>query len=137
MIFQTLTLSFKEQILKGEHDLLTDTLKMALYTSSASLNEDTTAYSVTNEVSGGGYTAGGNVITNVTINALNNVVYVDFDDVVWTPASFTAAGALIYNSSKSNKSIAVLSFGGDKTATNSFTVQIPANTFSSALLRFT
>jgi hypothetical protein len=137
MIFQTLTLSFKEQILKGEHDLLTDTLKMALYTSSASLNEDTTAYSVTNEVSGGGYTAGGNVITNVTINALNSVVYVDFDDVVWTPASFTAAGALIYNSSKSNKSIAVLSFGGDKTATNSFTVQIPANTFSSALLRFT
>jgi len=137
MIFQTLTLSFKEQILKGEHDLLTDVLKMALYTSSASLNEDTTAYSVTNEVSGGGYTAGGNVITNVTINALNNVVYVDFDDVVWTPASFTAAGALIYNSSKSNKSIAVLSFGGDKTATNSFTVQIPANTFSSALLRFT
>jgi hypothetical protein len=137
MIFQTLTLSFKEQILKGEHDLLTDVLKMALYTSSASLNEDTTAYSVTNEVSGGGYTAGGNVITNVTINALNSVVYVDFDDVVWTPASFTAAGALIYNSSKSNKSIAVLSFGGDKTATNSFTVQIPANTFSSALLRFT
>jgi hypothetical protein len=137
MIFQTLTLSFKEQILKGEHDLLTDVLKMALYTSSASLSEDTTAYSVTNEVSGGGYTAGGNVITNVTINALNSVVYVDFDDVVWTPASFTAAGALIYNSSKSNKSIAVLSFGGDKTATNSFTVQIPANTFSSALLRFT
>lgn len=137
MIFQTLTLSFKEQILKGEHDLLTDVLKMALYTSSASLNEDTTAYSVTNEVSGGGYTAGGNVITNVTINTSDSVVYVDFDDVVWTPASFTAAGALIYNSSKSNKSIAVLSFGGDKTATNSFTVQIPANTFSSALLRFT
>ena len=137
MIFQTLTLSFKEQILKGEHDLLTDVLKMALYTSSASLNEDTTAYSVTNEVSGGSYIAGGNVITNVTINTSNSVVYVDFDDVVWTPASFTAAGALIYNSSKSNKSIAVLSFGGDKTATNSFTVQIPANTFSSALLRFT
>ena len=137
MIFQTLTLSFKEQILKGEHDLLTDTLKMALYTSNASLNEDTTAYSVTNEVSGGSYIAGGNTLTNVTINTSNSVVYVDFDDVVWTPASFTAAGALIYNSSKSNKSIAVLSFGGDKTATNSFTVQIPANTFSSALLRFT
>jgi hypothetical protein len=137
MIFQTLTLSFKEQILKGEHDLLTDTLKMALYTSNASLNEDTTAYSVTNEVSGGSYIAGGNTLTNVTINTSNSVVYVDFDDVVWTPASFTAAGALIYNSSKSNKSIAVLSFGGDKTATNSFTVQIPANTSTSALLRFT
>ena len=137
MIFQTLTLSFKEQILKGEHDLLTDTLKMALYTSNASLNEDTTAYSVTNEVSGGSYIAGGNTLTNVTINTSNSVVYVDFDDVVWTPASFTAAGALIYNSSKSNKSIAVLSFGGDKIATNSFTVQIPANTSTSALLRFT
>lgn len=137
MIFQTLTLSFKEQILKGEHDLLTDTLKMALYTSNASLNENTTAYSVTHEVLGGGYTAGGNVLTNVTINALNSVVYVDFDDVVWNPASFTAAGALIYNFSKSNKSIAVLSFGGDKTATNSFTVQIPVNTSTSALLRFT
>ena len=137
MIFQTLTLSFKEQFLKGEHDLLTDTLKMALYTSNASLNEDTTAYSVTNEVSGGSYIAGGNILTNVTINTSNSVVYVDFDDVVWTPASFTAAGALIYNSSKSNKSIAVLSFGGDKTATNSFTVQIPANTSTSALLRFT
>jgi hypothetical protein len=137
MIFQTLTLSFKEQILKGEHDLLTDVLKLALYTSNADLNEDTTAYSASNEVSGTGYTAGGEVVTNVTISALNSVVYVDFDDVVWNPASFVAAGALLYNSSKSNKSIAVLSFGGDKTATNSFTVQIPANTSSSALLRFT
>ena len=137
MIFQSLTLSFKEQILKGEHDLLTDVLKLALYTSNADLNEDTTAYSASNEVSGTGYTAGGEVVTNVTISALNSVVYVDFDDVVWNPASFVAAGALLYNSSKSNKSIAVLSFGGDKTATNSFTVQIPANTSSSALLRFT
>ena len=137
MIFQTLTLSFKEQILKGEHDLLADVLKLALYTSNADLNEDTTAYSASNEVSGTGYTAGGEVVTNVTISALNSVVYVDFDDVVWNPASFVAAGALLYNSSKSNKSIAVLSFGGDKTATNSFTVQIPANTSSSALLRFT
>ena len=137
MIFQTLTLSFKEQILKGEHDLLTDVLKLALYTSNADLNEDTTAYSASNEVSGTGYTAGGEVVTNVTISALNSVVYVDFDDVVWNAASFVAAGALLYNSSKSNKSIAVLSFGGDKTATNSFTVQIPANTSSSALLRFT
>lgn len=137
MIFQTLTLSFKEQILKGEHDLLTDVLKLALYTSNADLNEDTTAYSASNEVSGTGYTAGGEVVTNVTISTLNSVVYVDFDDVVWNPASFVAAGALLYNSSKSNKSIAVLSFGGDKTATNSFTVQIPANTSSSALLRFT
>lgn len=137
MIYQTLTLSFKEQILKGEHNLLTDTLKLALYTSSADLSENTTAYSVSNEVSGTGYSAGGVTLTGVTINTLNSVVYVSFNNAAWSPASFTAAGGLIYNSSKSNKSIAVLSFGGDKTATNTFTVQMPPNTSSSALIRFT
>jgi hypothetical protein len=137
MIFQTQTLSFKEQILKGEHNLLTNTLKLALYYSTATLNEDTTVYSATHEVVGSGYTAGGNVLTGVSINNLNDIVYVNFNNVVWSPASFTAAGGLIYNTSQSNKSIAVLSFGNDKVATNSFTVQMPANTYNSALLRFT
>ena len=137
MIYQTLTLSFKDQILKGEHDLLTDTIKLALYTSGAALDENTTVYSTTNEVSGTGYSAGGVVLTGVTINTSNSVVYVNFNNAVWTPAGFTAAGGLIYNASKSNKSIAVLSFGADKTATNTFTVQMPANTSTSALLRFT
>lgn len=137
MIYQTLTLSFKDQILKGEHDLLVDTIKLALYTSSASLDENTTAYSVTHEVTGGGYSAGGVVLTGVTINTADKIVYVDFNDAVWNPASFTAAGGLIYNASKSDKSIAVLSFGADKIATNTFTVQMPPNTSSSALLRFT
>jgi hypothetical protein len=137
MIYQTLTLSFKEQILKGEHDLLTDTLKLALYYSTADLSEDTLAYTTSHEVVGGGYTAGGVILTGVSINKLNDVVYVNFDNAVWNPASFTAAGGLIYNASKSNKSIAVLSFGNDKVATNSFTVQMPANTYNSALLRFT
>jgi hypothetical protein len=137
MIYQTLTLSFKDQILKGEHDLLTDTIKLALYTSGAALDENTTVYSTTNETSGTGYSAGGIVLTGVTITKGNSVVYVDFNDAVWSPASFTAAGGLIYNASKSNKSIAVLSFGADKTATNTFTVQMPANTSTSALLRFT
>ena len=136
MIYQTLTTSFKEQILKGEHDLLTDTLKLALYYSTADLSEETTAYTVTSEVVGGGYTAGGVILTGVTINNLNGIVYVSFNNAVWNPASFTAAGGLIYNASKSNKSIAVLSFGNDKIATNSFTVQMPANTSTSALLRF-
>lgn len=136
MIYQTLTTSFKEQILKGEHDLLTDTLKLALYYSTADLSEETTAYTVTSEVVGGGYTAGGVILTGVTINNLNGIVYVGFNNAVWNPASFTAAGGLIYNASKSNKSIAVLSFGNDKIATNSFTVQMPANTSTSALLRF-
>ena len=137
MIYQTLTLSFKDQILKGEHDLLTDTIKLALYTSGAALDENTTVYSTTNETSGTGYSAGGIVLTGVTITKGESVVYVNFNNAVWTPAGFTAAGGLIYNASKSNKSIAVLSFGADKTATNTFTVQMPANTSTSALLRFT
>lgn len=137
MIYQTLTLSFKDQILKGEHDLLVDTIKLALYTSNASLDENTTVYSATDEVSGTGYSAGGVVLTGVTINTADKIVYVDFNDAVWNPASFTAAGGLIYNASKSDKSIAVLSFGADKIATNTFTVQMPPNTSSSALLRFT
>lgn len=137
MIFQTLTLSFKDQILKGQHDLLTDVIKLALYTSTATLDKNTTAYSATDEVSGTGYSAGGKVLTGVTISTADNVVYVDFNDAVWNPASFTSAGGLIYNASKSNKSIAVLSFGADKTATNTFTVQMPTNSSSSALLRFT
>jgi len=136
MIYQTLTTSFKEQILKGEHDLLTDTLKLALYYSTADLSEDTLIYTATGEVVGGGYTAGGVTLTGVTINKSGSVAYVNFNNAAWNPASFTSAGGLIYNSSKSNKSIAVLSFGNDKVATNSFTVQMPANTSTSALLRF-
>lgn len=137
MIFQTQTLSFKAELPQAVHDLLTDTIKLALYTSSATLDENTTVYSVTNQVVGTGYSAGGVVLTGVTLNTANNVVYIDFNDAVWNPASFTAAGGLIYNASKSNKSIAVLSFGADKIATNTFTVQMPTNSYDSALLRFT
>ena len=137
MIFQTQTLSFKAEILQGVHNLLTDTLKLALYYSTADLSESTTVYSATNEVVGTGYSAGGIVLTGATINTADSVVYVDFNNAVWTPASFTTAGGLIYNASKSNKSIAVLSFGADKTANNTFTVQMPTNSSSSALLRFT
>jgi len=137
MIFQTQTLSFKAQLPQAVHNLLTDTIKLALYTSSVTLNEDTTAYSATNETSGTGYSAGGIVLTGASITTTNSVVYVNFNNAVWSPASFTTSGGLIYNASKSNKSIAVLSFGGDKTATNTFTVQMPTNSSSTALLRFT
>ena len=116
---------------------MTATLKLALYYSTADLSESTTVYTTSGEVVGGGYVAGGVVLTGVTINTADSVVYVDFNNAVWNPASFTTAGGLIYNASKSNKSIAVLSFGADKTATNTFTVQMPANTATSALLRFT
>ena len=135
-IFQTQTTSFREELLKGVHDLLVDTLKIALYKDSADLGADTTIYSVVNEITGTGYVAGGKTLTNVTINKSDNIVYVDFDDVTWNPATFTAAGALIYNSSKANRSIAVLSFGSNKTAASTFTIQMPTNTANSAILRF-
>lgn len=136
MIFQTQTVSFREELLEAIHNLQTDTLKLALYTSLVTLNEDTTAYSVTHEVVGSGYSAGGVVLTGVTINNSNGIVYVNFNNAAWNPASFTSAGGLIYNFSKANRSIAVISFGNDKTATNTFTVQMPTNTYTSALLRF-
>lgn len=136
MIFQTQTLSFKAELPQAVHNLLTDTIKLALYTSNASLSEDTTVYSTTNEVVGTGYSAGGKVLTGPTINTASGVVYISFADAVWTPAAFTTAGGLIYNASKGNKSIAVLSFGSDKTAVNTFTVQMPPNSYTSALLRF-
>lgn len=135
-IVQTLTTSFKKESWQAVHDLTVDTLKLALYTGSATLNADTTVYTVTNEVSGGGYSAGGVTLTGATISTDGTTVYVDFDDAVWSPASFTARGALIYNFSKGNKSIAVLDFGADKTAVNTFTVQMPVNSSSTAVLRF-
>ena len=132
---QTLTTSFKQDILLGVHDLDTDTLKMALYLATADLGADTTVYTTTGETSGTGYTAGGNTLTGVTVLTADTTAYVDFADPTWNPANFTARGALIYNASKGNKAIAVLDFGSDKTATTSFTVQMPVNTATSALIR--
>ena len=132
-ILQTQTTSFKKELYQGIHDLTTDTLKIALYTANADLNETTTVYSSTNEVSGGGYTLGGVTLTGVTINSSGFTAYVDFDNVVFN-ASVTARCALIYNSSQGDKSIAVLDFGSDKTSTN-FTITMPANTASAALIR--
>jgi hypothetical protein len=135
MIVQGQTTSFKAELYQGVHNLLTDALKIALYTALADLNENTTVYSATNEIVGTGYTAGGNTLTGVTIGTSGSIAYVNFNNVVWNPASFTTRCALIYNSSKSNKSIAVLDFGSDKTATNTFTITMPANTANSALIR--
>jgi hypothetical protein len=136
MITQTVTTSFKSEMLQAGQNLLTDTLKIALYTSLANLNADTTAYTTTGEITGTGYTAAGKTLTGVTLASSSGVVYVNFDNAVWTPAAFTARGALIYNVTRSNKSVAVLDFGADKTATTTFTIQMPANTYTSALLRF-
>lgn len=136
-IQQGQTTSFKQQILLGQHDLTTDVLKIALYTSFASLGADTTVYSTTNELVSPGYTAGGEVLVNVTVAASSGVAYVSFNNPSWSGVITNTRGALIYNSSKSNKSIAVLDFGSDKSAPNTFTITLPANTSSSAVIRIT
>lgn len=112
------------------------TLKMALYTSLADLGPNTLVYTTQGEITGTGYTAGGKVLTGVTVNKADGVAYMDFNDVTWNPASFTARGALIYNTNLGNLAVAVLDFGADKTATTQFTVQVPANTSSAAIVRF-
>jgi hypothetical protein len=115
--------------------LATGTLKMALYTAEADLGAGTLVYSTTNEITGTGYVAGGNTLTGVTVQQSGTTAYLDFADTTWNPANFTARGALIYNTSLGNLAVAVLDFGADKTATTSFTVQMPANTATSALIR--
>lgn len=132
-IVQTQTTSFKAELYQGVHNLLTDTLKIALYTGNANLNADTAAYTTSNEVSGGGYTAGGVALTGVTINTSGYTAYVNFNNVSFS-ASVTARCALIYNVSQGNKSIAVLDFGSDKTST-AFTITMPQNTATTALIR--
>lgn len=137
-ISQAMCSSFKQQLFLGEHDLDTDVIKMALYVSAATLDASTTVYTTSNEVSSSGtnYTAGGNTLTGATVSLSGTTAFVDFADTSWTTATFTARGALIYNSSKSNKAIAVLDFGSDKTSTSgTFTVQMPANTSTDALIR--
>jgi hypothetical protein len=120
--------SFKEDLFQKEQDLDTDTIKIALYTSSASLDATTTAYTTSNEVTGTGYTAGGETLTGATIGTSGTTAYVDFDDPEWTSASFTARGALIYNDTLAgNNSVAVLDFGGDFTVSSgTFRIVFPA-----------
>jgi hypothetical protein len=134
-ITQAMCTSFKQELFNKEHDLDTDTIKIALYTSSASLGAGTTAYSTSNEISGAGYSAGGITMTGATLGTSGVVAFVDFNDPEWTSATFTTAGALIYNDSVSDKAIAVLSFGGDFTVTaGTFRIVLPA-AGTSAILR--
>ena len=131
--------SFKKEVLEALHDFNVSsgsTFKIALYTSAADLGAATTAYSATNEVSGTGYTAGGNTLTNIDPVTSGTTGFADFADTTWTDATITAAGALIYNSSQSNRAVAVLSFGGDKTSTNGdFVIQFPVADASNAIIR--
>jgi len=134
MIVQTQTTSFKAEVYQAVHNLLTDTIKIALYTGDANLDEDTTVYTTLNEVVASGYTAGGEIMTGVALNTSGYTVYVNWANVSWS-ASVTARCALIYNVTRGNKSIAVLDFGADKTSTGTFTITMPANTATSALIR--
>jgi hypothetical protein len=143
MIQQGLTNSFKQEMLQAGQNLATDTLKMALYTAFADIGPLTTVYTSDNEVPiGDGYAAGGVVMTGVTISTQTTgptagTVYVNFDNVSWPGANFVARGALIYNTSQNDKSVAVLDFGSDKTFTSTNnTVTMPANTATTALIRF-
>ena len=136
-ITQAVCNSFKEELLKGLHDLDGHTLKLALYTSSATLGPTTTAFSTTNESSGTNYTSGGATISNVAVSLSGTVAFVDFDDVSFSSATISdAAGALIYNSSASNRAIAVLDFGGTKSvASGTLTVTLPSASATTALIR--
>jgi hypothetical protein len=135
-ITQAMCTSFKTELLGGVHDLDTDAIKIALFTSTATLGAATTAYSTTNEVSGTGYTAGGNTLTGAAISASGTTAIVDFDNTSWGSSTITARGAMIYNSSKSNRAIAILDFGADKTSTDGdFTIQFPVADASNAILR--
>ena len=136
-ITQAMCNSFKTELLGGTHDLDTDTIKIALYTSSATLGASTTAYSTTNEVTGStGYTAGGNTLSGAAITLSGSTAIVDFTDTTWSSSTITARGALIYNSSKSDKAIAVLDFGSDKSSTNGdFTIVFPTADASNAIIR--
>ncbi len=140
-ITQAVCNSFKRDVLQEGHQIKTDTLKIALFTSAASLSAGTSAYSTSNEVvSSGGYAPGGGTLTGVTISlgatsAAGGTAIIDFADISFTSTTFSARGALIYNSSNSNKAIAVLDFGSDKTSTNgTFTISFPAAAASTAII---
>ena len=134
-IIQTQTTSFKAELYQGIHDLTTDVIKIALYTANANLNEDTTVYSSTDEVANTGtYSAGGAQLTPITVSASGYTAYVGFPNISWT-GSITARCALIYNLTQGNKAIAVLDFGSDKTSAVTFTITMPANTATAALIR--
>lgn len=126
--------SYKQEILEGVHSS-TDTYKIALYTSSATLDASTTAYSATNEVSGAGYDAGGKTLTGYVSGLSTGTAYITFDDPSWTSSTITARGCLIYNSSKSNKAVAAFDFGSDViSVSGTFTIDLPA-AGASALIR--
>jgi hypothetical protein len=138
MIQQGQCTIFKKNCLSGLENFAVGTsyvYKIALYTALADLGPQTLVYTTTEEITGTGYSAGGKVLTVIPPASLDETAYVSFANVVWNPANFTCRGALIYNST-TNAAVAVLDFGSDKTATNTFTVTFPTATSTSAIIRF-
>jgi|TARA_R100001530_G_scaffold121366_2_gene88792 hypothetical protein len=138
-ITQTICTSFKAALLGGEMDFSSDTsqtFKIALYTSSATLGASTTAYSTTNEASGTGYTAGGATLPVASgVTSSGTVAYVDFTDVTWSSSSITARGALIYKSASGNPAVAVIDFGGEvQSSSGDFTISWPAPSATNAIV---
>lgn len=128
--------SFKKELFEAVHDFTSDTFKIALYDSSATLGASTTAYSTSNEVSGTGYSAGGVALTIVAPATDGTTALVDIGDVSWSGATFAANGALIYNSSKSNKAVAVLSFGSVQNVSSAtFNITMPTAAAGTAIVR--
>jgi len=136
-IVQTQCTIFKDNLLNGLENFSLTTpyvYKIALYTANASLDASTLAYSTTNEVTGTGYTAGGQTLVVIPPAYSGSTAYVSFQNVIWSPASFTTRGALIYNST-TGAAVAVLNFGSDKIATNTFTITFPTADASNAIIR--
>jgi hypothetical protein len=134
---QTATNAFKTGMMNGSYNFNTDTFKIALYNANATLNEQTAVYTSTDEATGSGYSAGGQALTvtvTPTTGSSGNVAYVSFQNAFWT-GSITARGALIYDVTNGNKTVCVLDFGADKTSSTTFTVQFPAATNTSAIIR--
>lgn len=145
-ITQAMATSFKVQILDGIHNFGTgvvrastaaDTFKIALYTSAATLDASTTVYTTSDEVTGTGYTAGGNTLTvSVTPTSSGTTAYLSFSNTSWTTATITARGALIYNSTQGDKAVAILDFGSDKTSTaGTFTINFPTAAAGTAIIQ--
>ena len=138
-ITQAMATSFKKELLEAVHNFKLsggDTFKIALFTSSASLDATTTAYSTSNEVSGAGYSAGGNTLTRIDPATSGTTAFTDFANTTWSSATITARGAVIYNSTDSDKAVAVLDFGSDKSSSSGdFTIQFPTADSSSAIIR--
>lgn len=139
-IAQGLTTIFKQNCLNALEDFSNTspyTYKIALYNGNANLDNATTTYTATNEITGTGYVAGGNILVPIApeSNTTANTAYVSFNNVTWSPAAFTCRGALIYNST-TGSAVCLLNFGSDKTCINSFTITFPADTATDAVIRF-